>query len=129
MLFNRKAASNSGPNAVEPNFRIIMQVGDDQRVYSLPLAPRMIVGRGGESDVPQINLTRFDAAQFGVSRQHAAVVWDGETLQVEDLQSTNGTRINGKPIDAGALYRLRNGDELEFGSLRVRVRVVRAPDS
>ena len=59
----------------------------------------------------------------------AAVVWDGETLHVEDLQSTNGTRINGKPIDPGALYRLRNGDELEFGSLRVRVRVVRAPDS
>ncbi|MDL1899911.1 FHA domain-containing protein [Anaerolineae bacterium CFX9] len=128
MLFNRKAA-NSEPNTVAPNFRIIMQVGDDERVYSLPLAPRMIVGRGGDTSVPQINLTRFDAAQFGVSRQHAAVVWDGETLHVEDLQSTNGTRINGKPIDPGALYRLRNGDELEFGSLRVRVRVVRAPDS
>jgi len=45
-------------------------------------------------------------------------------LSVEDLNSTNGTRINGYKLDAGRAYRLRNGDELELGRLRLVVMVV-----
>ncbi|MEO8397241.1 MAG: FHA domain-containing protein, partial [Chloroflexota bacterium] len=41
--------------------------------------------------------------------------------------STNGTRINGYRLDSGRAYRLRNGDELELGRLRLIVQVVRPP--
>ena len=35
-------------------------------------------------------------------------------LYILDLNSTNGTFINGKPIDAGKEYRLEVGDMVSF---------------
>jgi pSer/pThr/pTyr-binding forkhead associated (FHA) protein len=63
----------------------------------------------------------------GVSRWHAVFTYVENNLFVEDMNSTNGTRINGYQIDAGRAYRLRNGDELELGSLRMIVQMVRPP--
>jgi pSer/pThr/pTyr-binding forkhead associated (FHA) protein len=94
----------------------------------------LIAGRTGSSPdsnegkpLPDIDLLSFNALDHGVSRQHAAFVYRDEELSVEDLNSTNGTRINGFQIMPGRIYRLRNGDELEFGRLRMTIKIVRAP--
>jgi sigma-B regulation protein RsbU (phosphoserine phosphatase) len=54
-----------------------------------------------------------------VSRRHAQLTFDGEHLQVHDLGSRNGTRVNGRRI-AGA-EALEVGSTVEFGSIVVRV--------
>jgi pSer/pThr/pTyr-binding forkhead associated (FHA) protein len=61
--------------------------------------------------------------------KHAAIVQDEESkaLYIEDLNSTNGTRINGFSLEARRRYRLRDGDELEFGHVRMILRFVRSP--
>jgi DNA-binding response OmpR family regulator len=43
------------------------------------------------------------------SRRHAEIAWDGETCLLRDLESANGTFLNGRPI-AGET--LRDGDEI-----------------
>lgn len=48
------------------------------------------IGRDATADI-QINDT-------GLSRQHFAVIWDGKNAAVKDLNSTNGTRVNGRAI-------------------------------
>src|SRR5262249_17423624 len=99
------------------------------RMISIPLRERIVVGRMGqaESVQPDLDFTPFGALEKGVSRLHALFTYQDETLYVEDLESSNGTRINGYQISPHRDYRLRNGEELEFGSLRVVVKVVRVP--
>ena len=54
-----------------------------------------------------------------VSRRHARFVVDGDTVSVEDLQSTNGTLVNGRK-KAGAVP-LRAGDTIKIGSVKARL--------
>ena len=54
-----------------------------------------------------------------VSRFHCRfTVTDDGTLQVEDLESTNGTRVNGQKIDRAIL---RTGDTLQVGRVEFQV--------
>ena len=62
------------------------------------------VGRGAD------NVVRLDA--FGVSRHHARLVQRAGSWQVEDLGSTNGTRVNDQRVERQALA---EGDRLAFG--------------
>lgn len=48
-----------------------------------------------------------------VSRRHAQVVLEGAGASVEDLGSTNGTKVNGEAIVGKAA--LSNGDKISFG--------------
>ena len=52
-----------------------------------------------------------------VSRAHAIVEIDAGAPLVRDLESTNGTFVNGRRISVEAL---RDGDELLFGNTRMR---------
>ncbi len=52
-----------------------------------------------------------------VSNQHAVIITLGNDQILEDLQSTNGTRVNGKPIAKKTI--LLNNDQLEIGPYRL----------
>src|SRR5262245_29388429 len=69
-----------------------------------------LVGRHIHCDV------RIDSAR--VSRRHCCLFSEGDHLVVRDLDSTNGTRVNG---DRVAVARLAPGDELTIGPLRYRL--------
>lgn len=51
------------------------------------------------------------------SRKHAAVFSSLHQVYVRDLESLNGTYLNGKLVDADR--QLQNGDVLELGSSRI----------
>ena len=107
--------------------RLVLKIPESSQLLSIQLADRLIVGRSGSGGDPDIDLTTLGGAQHGISRWHAVFTFDDTQLFVEDLNSTNGTRINGYRLDAGRAYHLRNGDELELGRLRLIVQVVRPP--
>ena len=48
---------------------------------------RTVIGRGSDADI-----TISDA---GTSRKHVEILWDGERAMVRDMNSTNGTLLNG----------------------------------
>ena len=47
-----------------------------------------------------------------ISRYHAKIVLDGHDLVLADLDSTNGTRVNGQPVQ---IRRLQPGDRIQLG--------------
>ena len=49
-----------------------------------------------------------------VSRQHAKILRDGEGYLLEDLNSTNGTFVNGEPVNYRSPVRLRPRDRVAF---------------
>lgn len=56
---------------------------------------RTVIGRGSDA-----NVTISDA---GTSRKHVEILWDGERAMVRDLNSTNGTTLNGQPVTEASL--------------------------
>ncbi len=62
------------------------------------------IGRGRE-----VEICLPDAA---ASRNHAVIVCEGDGFQVEDLGSTNGTRVNGEPVRQATLAA---GDQIQIG--------------
>ncbi len=118
-----------GTDELSPPWRLLLQVnGENRTTLGVPVQERIYVGRENRSQglIPDINLTAFDAESNGVSREHAVILYDRGMLYIRDLDSTNGTRINGFELDTGRDYRLRDGDELEFGRLRAVIRFVRS---
>lgn len=84
---------------------------------------QMLIGRAdAERKIsPEIDLGPFRAFANGVSRQHAVILIKDERLYIKDLGSTNGTRLNGALCEPEQEYRLRHGDELTLGQLRLQV--------
>ncbi len=72
----------------------------------------IVIGRGHTADLVLADAT--------ISRAHAAIGYDGKAFYVQDLGSTNGTRVNGKRSPRAAL---RDGDEVQLGKLQLRVRL------
>lgn len=56
---------------------------------------------------------RIGANDLHVSNRHAAVIIEGITAVIEDLQSTNGVFVNGKRVMKGPL---NHGDVIRFGT-------------
>lgn len=56
-----------------------------------------------------------------VSRVHLALRWTGDALEVKDMQSTNGTFVNGERVSTSRPSSIRNGDQLRLGNLDLRV--------
>ena len=70
----------------------------------------MIIGRHHSCDVVVTDLT--------VSRRHARLVFRDGAWIVQDLESTNGTHLNGQRVGR---CRLRPGDQLALGDQLLRV--------
>jgi transcriptional regulator with GAF, ATPase, and Fis domain len=62
----------------------------------------------------------------GISREHAAIAVEDDGIFLEDLGSTNGTRLNGERITAA--HRLRAGDVIGIGRAQLTVQL-RTPDA
>ena len=54
---------------------------------------------------------------LAVSGEHAAILMNGSEVILEDLNSTNGTYVNGKAIKKQAL---QNGDSIEVGKYKIK---------
>lgn len=57
-----------------------------------------------------------------ISSQHAAFFFSGNDLLLEDRNSSNGTRHNGKTLAPFIAVRLQNGDEIAVGEVSLRIR-------
>lgn len=75
-----------------------------------PLGGQQTLGRSQDCDI--------SLGVVHLSRKHAKVTVTDSGLKIEDLNSSNGTYINGKKISQGTAIA---GDEVSFDTLRFRV--------
>ena len=86
-----------------------------------PLLPgEHLVGRGMEADVVVDDPT--------LSRSHVRLLVGADGVQLIDLESTNGTRIDDKEVEPGSPVPLEPGTSLEVGSVHGRLLSLPAGD-
>lgn len=56
-----------------------------------------------------------------ISRKHAQITSDNGNLVVEDLGSTNGTKVNGTKVNPGDKVPLNGGDTVSFGGVELKL--------
>jgi pSer/pThr/pTyr-binding forkhead associated (FHA) protein len=90
----------------------------------LPLEGRtdFTIGRisEGQSILPDIDLSPYDAYSQGVSRLHATLKIRDSLFYIEDLGSSNGTRINNEKIQPLSDHLIHNGDVIALGRFKVQ---------
>ena len=93
----------------------ILNGGFEGMTYDLT-ADEIVIGRN-----PTTDITLLDE---GISREHAVILYDPDALAyvIEDLQSTNGTKLNGKRIRSAPL---NEGDEIQIGQTLFRFVLVK----
>ena len=82
---------------------VIKKGGFPGMAYDLS-SPETLIGRN-----PTTDLTLVDG---GISREHAVISFENGVFSIEDLQSTNGTKVNGTRIRSTELH---DGDEIQIG--------------
>lgn len=93
----------------------IMNGGFEGMTYDLT-EDEVVIGRN-----PTTDITLLDE---GISREHALLLFDEDApgYVIEDLASTNGTKLNGKRIRSAPLS---EGDEIQIGQTRFRFALVK----
>ena len=87
---------------------VIRNGGFEGMTYELT-SEETLIGRN-----PTTDITLLDE---GISREHALILLEEAdcSYTVEDLQSTNGTKVNGKRVRSATLA---HGDEIQIGRTR-----------
>jgi len=87
----------------------------------LPDQEEITVGREDPSSgiFPDVDLTPYGGEEGGVSRRHARLLRIGDDYYVEDLQSTNYTKLDGQRLPAHVRERLEDSARLDFGRVAV----------
>lgn len=81
--------------------------GKEEKIYPLDRS-RLVVGREPKCEIQIDNL--------GISREHCAFSQRGEAFLIQDLNSSNGTYVNGRKITE---HFLNNDDEIIVGKYKL----------
>ncbi len=111
-----------------------------RRPAPMPGRPALVLAAGGDAAGPRKDILITDrhlrpgngfvigrhaphvhgvADHPTVSRRHARITREGSTLLVEDLDSSNGTRVNGVRLRPRTKQAIRAGDSVQLGGMGV----------
>jgi hypothetical protein len=94
-----------------------VRIGVEYPVYE----GRNTVGRFADKPVDIDLVSQETTEQIWCSRQHAVVVFEKGLVLIEDLNSLNGTWVNGARIHAGQPRSLRPGDVVQIGTVQMKL--------
>jgi hypothetical protein len=115
---------NGAKAHIAPDMALKFEFVETNQVLRVPLTlDQMVIGRSSSGGLipPDVDLAPYGAQSKGVSRYHASLQRKGDTLLLMDLQSLNHTLINGQRLYPHEVRVLRDGDEVRFGQLAVRI--------
>ena len=114
-----QAAANAPPPLVADC--LLTGTADDGKPVAVKIPGSLLAGEGAVIGRSPRNAT-FLIDDETLSREHARVSYEPEGgLQIEDLHSTNGTRLNGRKLQPGTPKRMVNEDAVELGGVKLRV--------
>jgi pSer/pThr/pTyr-binding forkhead associated (FHA) protein len=100
---------------VPPCYCLALQGGLHR--IAIPEDGEIVLGRFDPTTnvTPDVDLSCDDSVNRLISRRHARIVGHNGQHSIEDLGSTNGTRVNGKRLTLGQQAQLWLGDRVTLG--------------
>jgi len=83
-----------------------------------PVEEQLVIGRSREYLANQDDFLLLEDSE--VSRKHLRIFQDNGAYYVEDLNSTNGTVLNGLTLQPGVAYPIQSGETLQIGVSMLR---------
>ncbi len=102
---------------------LIIHIRDSNEPIVMEMQDELVLGRYDpvSRTRPDLDLSPFQAVDKGVSRLHAAIRRQDDSLNVIDLGSANSTYLNGQRLVPHQPRVLRDGDELRLGMLVLHI--------
>jgi hypothetical protein len=94
--------------------------------WEMPVARSpMLLGRASQAEGywPDFDMTFYDEDEGFVSRRHAQISRGPDGYAITDLDSYNGTTVNGQRLLPQRAYPLRNGDRIQVGLVVIEFRL------
>lgn len=114
----RRQEESRGSRTSLPNCVLSGETGDGKavslKVPGVMLDDGIVIGRSPRNST-------FLIDDKTLSREHAKLFGTSDRLCIEDLDTTNGTRVNGHDLSPNSPMAVREGDVLELGAVRLRV--------
>jgi pSer/pThr/pTyr-binding forkhead associated (FHA) protein len=122
-IISRDLTTRWGTANLKSNERIAIHVGNTMaQPVQVCLTSPVVLGRFERNDPDvHVNLESYGAAQKGVSRQHASLTLIAKTVMLTDLNSMNGTFLNGHQLPPHKHCIVRDGDEIRLGELAIYI--------
>lgn len=121
------SASQSTPpqSKYKPSNDLSIMLLDGGDVIRLSGRSEYTIGRASpdQPNSPDVDLTAYRAYERGVSRLHVRLQVGGEKMSITDLNSVNGTLLNGKRLPANQPYLVNHGDILTLGKMKIQILV------
>jgi hypothetical protein len=97
--------------------------GHEQMIRLQPRQVEVVFGRMSPDNVmiPDVDLTPYGGDVSGVSRLHASLRRQDDTLVLMDMGSRNHTYINNQRVFPHEVRVVNHGDVIQFGQLQMRV--------
>jgi len=113
--------TRSGLTEFAQDATLVFRVEDVAEPIRLQIPDRVVLGRvDRDGPIPDLDLTDYDAVDNGVSRVHASIQRDGDSLYLSDIDSTNGTFLNGQRLGDDPQL-LHDGDTIRLGHLSMKI--------
>lgn len=103
----KRKKSEEEPSLDESRLRLTIKSDEEEKTKEVVIRDRLIFGRSSECDIAVIDKL--------LSRRHFMIEKEDGLFYISDLDSMNGTMLNGIRITARC--RLKNGDVVQAGSL------------
>jgi DNA-binding response OmpR family regulator len=100
---------------------LIFFVEGQREPIAVVVGTQVTMGRTSTTGQAHIDLEAHGAFEKGVSRTHAVIRRRSTSFVIEDMNSANGTFVNGHSLMQGEQLVLNNGDEIRLGELRMHV--------
>lgn len=117
-----KPAAPEGPE-LSSGALLGLRVVSSGEIVSLLGRDNFTLGRSveGQALVPDIDLSQYEAYDHGISRMHAEVRLEETGVSVIDLESANGTIVNGKRLETQSPELIQHGDIIQLGRMRLQL--------
>jgi serine/threonine protein kinase len=109
--------THCGRSLVPPRPAVLRVVEPVRAAWEMPMADSpMLLGRASQAEGyrPDFDMTFYDEGDY-VSRRHARLTKGRAGYFVTDLNSSNGTTVNGQILTPQRARSLRNGDRIKVG--------------
>lgn len=111
--------TDTAPPAVRAKLIVLrgQKINQDYPLYE----GRNLIGRFADHPV-DVDLSVQEAeGQVWSSRKHALITFDRNVLLIEDLNSLNGTWVNGTRLNAGSRRPLKENDVVQIGAVQLKL--------